>query len=262
MTIKLQIVLFLILPLISFSAFEQNYFSAEFCAMAEATVAKKTISVYSNPATLSQISSLKISTTYTNLFNIEEIKNGNFIIVFPVLHSTFASSLSMLKLPLYKEQTFFISYAKEIKNMSVGINLKHLLLDIETIGSKSNIGIDFGFFYKLNKKIDSGLFIENINSPTIIEKLQPNFKIGFLIKPEKDLCITLDVIKENYYIEPYLGSEIKIFKEFLIRFGIKPFTKIFSCGFGLKISKIDLDYAFISHPVLSYSHIISLTIKK
>lgn len=250
-----------------FASFEKIKVNAKAEALGEAftAVPENISSIYYNPSSLAQISSFKFLGSFACVFDLEEIKKGNFCFAFPIKHKTsLAFSWSFFYLPLYKEQMICFSYAKKlVKNLLTGINFKYFDLSIETIGKTSTIGFDGGILYLLPQRINIGFFMENINQPLIGEKLPLKFGLGFLIKPYEEIFFSCDFrMQRNSNLEMLLGTEFKILKELFLRYGFNVSLKRFSFGVGFKKFNMDLNYACVFHNELFYTHTLSFIITK
>ncbi len=156
-----------------------------------------------------------------------------------------------------------------------------------------NVGIVFGFAYeKIERKIGSSFLISFGTKYTLPRN--PSFKFGFSllnlgtkVKFEKEYFpipfifkagLFYKKLKAPYFVSgefslpfddiPYfsVGLAYSIREIFELRGGFKTsfdagFVSAFRFGFGLKFSKLYLDYAFIPHGVVGFTHHIDLKFK-
>jgi len=166
------------------------------------------------------------------------------------------------------------------EKLSWGISGKFLH---QNIGGYTNFGIgaDLGIRYKLSDKFELGLTILDVTgthlnwSTGFSESKLPSLRIGSAyelpIYEEKismlgalDLEMRFEGVSESAVIsvnpisiDPHIGIEFSMWKHFFPRLGLD--RKDFTAGAGLKISRFQLDYAFVAASI-DLVHRVSLTI--
>ncbi|MBI5475571.1 MAG: hypothetical protein HY964_02400 [Ignavibacteriales bacterium] len=247
--------------------FERNETGARAIAMGGATTANfDTIwSLYTNPAGISGCNNLKIGSAYTpQQFGLSELASGGIVAVSPISFGVVGGAVRYYGFKKYNEFTATFSYGMTVSAIAFGVNLNYYHLSIEQYGSAVALGIDAGILAPLSEKLLTGLFIRNLNSPTIgisKNKLPQSFSIGIGYLPFNSVQIGIDFYKETLF-EPSLrtGVEYWLIDALAIRAGITDNPDQYSGGIGIKVSTIRFDYALTKHPDLGWSHSFSLTI--
>ena len=154
-----------------------------------------------------------------------------------------------------------ISYANRIqKQISLGASLK-LLHERVMNYSGNGRGIDLGILYQPWDVLNIGLAVQNVLQPKVTLRDDPNvyninFKAGLALKTFSNrLTLTADINKlvdEKAYfcagleVSPWEKPASPSLKRVDLRAGFNHFQS-FTCGIGLKIRFLTVDYAFSSH---------------
>jgi hypothetical protein len=85
--------------------------------------------------------------------------------------------------------------------------------------------------------------------------------LGFCYYPVPDLMISFEFFQDMRFDQEYrVGCSYNVISFLTIRAGIEDQLNIYSYGLGIKMNRIDFDYALRNHPVLGISHILTLSI--
>lgn len=165
-----------------------------------------------------------------------------------------------------------LCYSQEItQNILTGINLK-LISQTNEKESGTGMAIDIGGLYRTpSHKASLGLSIQNIG-PKIkfIDKADPlpfNIKLGVTIKPFSWLVLALDNDFPMQSQSSFRGGcEVSVVKALSLRTGYKSrsdfdYSAHFNYGFGIKMDKYQLDYAFGNYGFLGDNHQVAFSIK-
>jgi len=156
-----------------------------------------------------------------------------------------------------------ISYANRVyRHISLGASLK-LINERVMKYSGSGQGIDLGILCKPSDRLSIGLTVQNVLQPKVTLREEPdvyrvNLKGGVAWSiPSERLTLTADINK-LVYEKAYLsaGAEISPWEKISpsslnrvdLRLGINH-LQTFTCGIGLKIKFLSLDYAFNIHRI-------------
>ncbi len=136
------------------------------------------------------------------------------------------------------------------------------------LGSVFGLGVDLGLQASLRERTWMGLFIKNINAPkfgsseseaTALRKIVA----GLGYSPYYGLKSSFEVEKVfGRDVQYRAGLEYAIFEWFTLRAGVSTYPSQLSLGFGVQKSFIKVDYAFVSHPVLTGTHFFTLEFYK
>jgi len=144
------------------------------------------------------------------------------------------------------------------KELSCGINIKMLSQDIDTISEKG-MGVDLGLIYHYAPGHTWGLSLLNAVQPVLgPDRFPLTARAGFShvlftnFTWHGDLE-ALNVFKSEYVSRWYTGFEFNKPDWFFWRLGAN--EQQLSAGFGIVTRQIDIDYAFVYHPLASLQSI-------
>ena len=166
------------------------------------------------------------------------------------------------------------------KNLQWGISAKILH---QNIGGYTNFGVgaDLGLKYELSDRLKFGLTVLDITgthlkwSTGYSESKLPSLRLGSAYtmsvwENKIDMLASGDIEMrfegssesallsiDPISIDPHLGVEFSLWKHFFPRIGLD--RTDFTAGAGLKISRFQLDYAFVASSI-DYVHRVSLTV--
>lgn len=161
-----------------------------------------------------------------------------------------------------------------LEDMDLGVNLRFIYQTIDE-ESAFSVMLDIGAFYPVNDKLALALNIQNVGMGVKFkdesDALPLNIKVGAAYKPIAGLIIATDI--NEYIVDQLLyasvGAEYWI-KEFVaLRAGYKfgydtaslGSTVGLSGGFGVRLGKMGLDYAFAPFGDLGDTHRVTYLIK-
>ncbi len=248
-------------------------------------IADDATAAYWNPAGLTQIEKQEVSSMYTKQF---ELNIGySFLNYAGVFGEKNAFALSWIRLsadnipktgldengrPIIidyfreEDNAVFLSAARRLKeNISLGISIKTISGRIEEVNA-SGFGIDLGILFNLgNKPLKVGLVIKNIGADLKwdtghSDTLPLTTTLGMAYKTiNKKVTVAMDIEKRtNRPLKLRGGAELWLSRDIAIRVGMN--GENLTAGAGLRIGKLSLDYAYMSHD-LGNSHRISLGAK-
>ena len=160
-----------------------------------------------------------------------------------------------------------LSYAWRLRNISFGITAKAIQQKIADATADS-FGVDFGGLYNL-QKITFGLALQNFGPQIGFNEkfnLPTSVKFGFSYKPKENLILLSDLnFPFDYTPNLHVGTEF-VYKGILVlRLGFRTTTidtlgilSAFSAGIGIKIERINFDYAILPYGDLGLTHRISI----
>jgi len=245
-------------------------------------------SIYYNPAGLSKLTKMNLGFSYRILY--QDINYGNLLIGIPI-NNSFVIGAGLISLTINNiekrssdtelpDSTFntsdtaiILSLTKKnlIENFSIGSNLKMISSQLED-KTASTFAIDFGGLYKFNDKLFFGLNLQNIG-PGIkfIEETDPlplslNFGLGYV---DDKFSVGCDINNSLVELKSYLclGLEYWFTKTVALRTGYKSGYDTaglgtgvgLSLGFGLNLTNLKLDIAYVPYGYLGDTAIVSLS---
>jgi competence ComEA-like helix-hairpin-helix protein len=247
------------------AAFEYKESGARAAALAGAytAVADDAEAVWWNPAGLRFCRNIQANTLYSNLYNMEDLKYVNFSMAVPTLVlGTWGIGYSDFGTAAYMEKDVRFSFATGLtEGIYFGTSLKSNRVKIGNDGgSASAFGLDLGVMANVNVRM--ALSVININNPLLgdtSEAIARRFMCGLMVKPYKKITASIDLHKPvEQDLEPRIGLECELNKTLTLRAGTQARPSRFSFGFGFNWSIFSLNYAFMTHTVLSTQHLFGL----
>lgn len=231
---------------------------------------------YWNPAALTQIDEHQFLSMYAPFFEQTSYnfisyvhplgRLGNLGISDVLLHSGgyeevgYAGEVIGTNRSIFKNAVI-ISYANKVyEQISVGASLKLIHQRVMRYSGNGQ-GIDLGILYEPLDELNIGLALQNILQPkvTLIEEpdvYKINLKAGLALSAFSNrLTLTADINKlvdEKAYfsagveVSPWDKPTSSSLKRVDLRAGFNHLQS-FTCGIGLKIKFVSVDYAFSSH---------------
>lgn len=298
--IKILFVLLVLSQKLFAGGFDDLGNSARVVSMGGANIAlaDAPYSIFYNPAGISKINNLSLSSTYSNLYPGITDDNLNYFSLSAVVPweiiGEFGVGGTFLNSKLWKENTFIFSYAREVYDgIAVGGSFKLLRWSAEAAPGESALSylgftFDAGAHYSFSNLIDNadlkvGLALQNITQPSIANngsddaKLPMSVGIGLaFVSRVYNYIIALDLVHYDRVTiiktgAEFLGMKQQVFglsTAFFIRVGYDGILgnddfsqRGINGGFGLNVDNLKIDYGYVYPLVLQNiggSHKISL----
>ncbi|MEJ2543829.1 MAG: hypothetical protein P8Y99_07150 [Calditrichaceae bacterium] len=277
--IFLIMILILLMGIVHAGVFDDRYPSARATAMSNAyvAVANDVWAGYSNPAGLAGLRQYEFGFAIQRPYNMKFFRNGFLGVSIPLpqkygtvglLAETFYVDYNGNQLSV--ENTIGLSHGFYLLNdihssLSIGYNLKYYYWDLGEsvggleLGSAGTFGVDLGLQASIYRRTQVGVYVYNINGPTIgsevAHDLPKRIVIGAAYKPYTGLTTSLAIEKNIGFDTQVMGGfEFFLVDWLAIRAGASTNPSRFSAGFGLQYSGFRLDYSFQTHDVLSETH--------
>ncbi len=222
--------------------------------------------VFFNPGALGFIDKKGFQASLCRLYDLDELSEGEFCVVFPFPRFTLGGALYVFgKENYYQENVVSLAFSYRLKErLCIGSNLKYMRVSFSPeYDPLSAFSIDLGSTYQVNDRFQVGLVGRNLNQPELVrnsDDIPTNFSIGLAVFPFKEVTLLLDLSYEKRYKEQLdLGQEIKLLKNLPLRFGIQTSPARYAFGAGFNFDKLWFDYAYFNHSVLGDTHKISFS---
>lgn len=209
-----------------------------------------------NPAMLSELDKNSVGIVYACPYNIKEIQYnrlaGNY--------KNFGMNVSRLGQIGYEEYVISLSTGFNLtQELSYGLMLKGLYLDLSEYGQTLIPALNFGIVYQF-PKMQFGAVLENMNHPLNSEtdNIPWSIIVGARFQPVSDLSLGLELEKSNHDQNLTLGAEFKPISNLFLRVSTKTNPFIISAGFGFIYKNFLLDYAIKFHTRLKDTSVFSL----
>jgi len=222
-------------------------------------------SPFLNPAGMSQLGRLELTSYYTTLFGLKDLTKSIFsgVISTPVGHvGLFYQSFGG---PLYQESTLGGAWSHAIgSRLMVGGTLRALTLSVKEYGAASTVSVDAGLLVLLPYQMRLGMTAYNINRLKLASRRDesPGVTSIGISRRSQQLRVAFQMDHEPHHgITTRLGQEFHPVEPLAIRAGLTTTPAMVFLGLGVQISRIVADYTLSSHPVLGSSHHISLSVR-
>jgi hypothetical protein len=250
-------------------AFEEKPGSARGLSLAGAisSLSSECSHLLSNPASTGLFSKKEIQLSWSKLYGLDELSQGDLYLTFPLnKRLTLGAGYNIFgKNDYYKENLLIIGFGiKMSEHLSLGTNLKYFQLSFPPpYGDFKTLGLDLGSLYKIDEKVQIGLALKNVNQPELIkdsDEIPFSYSAGISLYPYERVLIAAELYKTKSEKEELrFGQEIKVFHNLALRFGMKTSPACYSLGTGLELENLRFDYGYLSHPVLGGSHKVTLS---
>jgi hypothetical protein len=270
MNIANKLICFLIFSSYSFpafAAFDNCGTSAKALSLGQASVAlgDEASIISTNPGGLGFFKKIGFQASLSRFFDLNELSEKEFYLVYPLKSFSLGGGTYIFgKADYYQETVLTLAWGYKLKDyLSLGSNLKYMRVSFSpTYKALSALGTDFGVIFKFDDKIQFGLAIKNFNQPKLVansDDIPTIFSSGIAVFPYEEVNLTFDFSYDKRYKgQLHFGQEIKLIKNLPLRFGIQTSPSRHAFGVGFNLEKINLDYAYLSHPVLDGTHKVSL----
>ncbi|MCD6087258.1 MAG: hypothetical protein J7K11_04775 [Candidatus Hydrothermae bacterium] len=247
--------------------------SGAFVASAEGLEA-----VHFNPAGLTEISNFEVQTYYKHLYSGLSVGLHNASIavakrwknsVIAFNFQDFGASLKGEYEGRYAEDVLTVTYGYSLsKYLRFGTNFSFYHLQEPRFGGTSSFGVDLGIITSIYKSWQMGVFVQNLNAPSIHGDYDnyrlPRFiAFGMSLKPMRNATTEIAVRKEeNYPARFMIGQELSLFRGMIgLRGGLLSEGELTKFSFGLDFNKapLKITYGMQYDPNLPLTHIIGVS---
>jgi len=242
-------------------------------------VADDANSVVWNPAGLGAVRRPAITINHLDVQTLGLLNYDQFIYAQPFVYRN-AIAASWFRLGTsgqvtflnYTENVYVLTYEQNLQsllpNLSLGLNFK--VLQVQSTNTAAGWGLDLGGRYQILPQVAVGIVGENINVPELdwssgaVDYLPANLRFGVAGYPTNQTVVSFDVDKLLYGSpQVHLGAEQSFFGRILaLRAGASYLANenrfTVAGGLGVRISFLDVAYAYTSHYDLDGNHVLSL----
>jgi hypothetical protein len=251
------------------AAFDNCGTSAKALSLGNACVAlgDEASVISTNPGGLGFFKKIGFQASLSRLFDLDELCEKEFYLVYPFKSFSLGGGTYIFgRANYYQEMVLTLAFGYELKDyLSFGSNLKYMPVSFSpTYKALSAWGTDFGAIFKFDDKAQFGMGIKNFNQPKLLDNsddLPTIFSSGLAVFPYEEVNLVFDFsYDERYKGQFHFGQEIKLIKNLPLRFGIQTSPARYAFGIGFNFEKMNVDYAYLNHPVLGGSHKVSFSL--
>jgi hypothetical protein len=286
-----QLILLLLISAIFTQVSDNAYLSTESSAMVGSNVAEfgSSNSIFNNPAGLSDVENIQLTTGGGNLFGYVWLPSYYFSGIAPIpILGKVAFGFQQLKTKsgratLSTEQTLSMGYGFNLQKdknsqLSFGMVASYIQWDLgksagETgdgeygieLGNVSSVTIDIGFIASLRNKYRCGVYIKNINSGAIGKGmsrtvLPRRINAGITYSPISGLSTSISMERLLGYRDIQIkgGLQYSLNSMVELMMGAQANPNRFGIGAKFKFGNQTIIYSLITHPVLPITQQFSL----
>jgi len=272
---------------------DNSYLTTEFSAMVGSNVAEfgSSNSIFNNPAGLSDVENIQLTTGGGNLFGYTWLPSYYFSGIAPIpILGKVAFGFQQLKTKngkatLSTEQTLSMGYGfnlqkDENSQLSFGMVGSYVQWDLGksagvsgdgsdglNLGILNTVTVDVGFIASLRNKYRCGVYIKNINSGAIgtgmtRTVLPRRLNAGITYSPISELATSISMERLLGYRDIQIKGGLQYSLNSMIDFmmGAQANPNRFGIGAKFKFINQTLTYGLLTHPVLPMTHQLSLSL--
>ena len=224
------------------------------------------VAMKNNPGAFGFFQGTGVNLQYSNRFMLSAVATQNLSVGHQTNSGNVGLFIQQSGFQLFRQVQLGGTYAIQLSDrIGMGVNLNyHSTRFGDIYGKKQNVSAGVGVNYKLNKKVQFGAAVININRAKISdfqdERLPTLFILGgqfllsdqiiWLIDLEKDLAQKLNIKS---------GLEIHANEVFDVRFGVNTYPFQSAFGVGIHLNKFTIDLASIWHAQIGLTPTLGLT---
>ncbi len=258
---KLALITIAIL-LLSECVYCQFYPGAEQISLSNSCTAKEknVFSLFNNVACLQQINKSELGIYYSpSPFGLKELSNAFIAYADSFSFGRLAVGAMYYGFELYNEEKAVLGYANKIYDgLYIGIALNIHTVSIKNYGKDAAFYLNSGLTVNITDRLLWGFSLSNINKATFgseKDQIPSVIKSGLSYNPMENLTFTCAFEKETYYTENIsFGIEYDIIEILSLRSGFSSRIPNYSGGIGIHYSVFNLNYAFVYHSDLGFTH--------
>jgi hypothetical protein len=249
------------------AAFDNCGSSAKTLSLAQASTAlgDEASVISSNPAGLGFFNRAGFQASLSRLFELDELSEKEIYLVYPFDHFSLGAGAYIFgRADYYQETVLALGIGYAFKDyLSFGSNFKYMRVSFSpSYKALWALGMDFGVVSKFDNKVQLGAVVKNFNRPELLDNsddIPTIFSSGTAVFPFEGVTLTFDLSYDKRGKgQLHFGQEVELIKNLPLRFGIQTSPARYSFGVGFNFEKMDVDYAYLNHPVLGGTHKISL----
>lgn len=248
----MQKILLLVLVLSPLCLFAQGPYQigARANGLANSTLAISDVwAVKNNIGAIGELSKTEIGLAYQNKYFLKEFSNQSLAVNYAASKGSFGFYFQQAGFNLYREITTGIGYGMKLSNnFSAGLSLNYHRISFGDIyGAKNSVSASIGLKYKLNKNVEFGTNIANLNRAKITdvedERFPTVFGLGMKYSFSEKAFWTIELEKDVIHpLNIKSGLELKAHEILVLRIGVNtyPFQTAFGAGINFKKWRLDL----------------------
>ena len=221
---------------------------------------KDVFSLFNNVACLQHVNQRELGIYYSpSPFGLKELSNAFIAYTDSFSFGRLAVGAMYYGFELYSEKKIVLGYANNIYDgLSAGIALNLHNVSIKNYGKDFAFYLNGGLSIRITDEIYWGFSLSNVNKATFgkeKDQIPSLIKTGLSYNPIGNLTISFAFKKETDYAEDFsFGIDYDIIEILSLRSGFSSRISKYSGGIGIHYSVFNLNYAFVYHNDLGFTH--------
>ena len=247
---KLLFLGFTLMPLFMFAQVPSQIGARSNGLANSALVLSDVWAVKNNIGAIGELDKTEVGLGYQNKYFLKEFSNQSFVVNYAAKKGSFGMYFQQAGFNLYREISSGIGYGMKLSNnLSAGVSLNLHRISFGDIfyGAKNSMSASVGLKYSLNKNIEFGANVGNLNRAKITdvqdERFPTVFGLGMRYIFSEKAFWTFELEKDIVHpINVKSGLEIKAHDILVLRLGVNtyPFQTAFGAGINFKKWRLDL----------------------
>lgn len=254
------------LPCVSFASGDKVVAGARSLGMGGISVTQKGLwSVYNNQAGLASVRTTTVGVHFANRYLLGGLSDQVIGLAVPVKFGTLGASFYHFGNANYNELKAGLAYARSFgEHFSFGLQLDYWRFSLaEDYGNKTAVTFEAGIQAMLTDDLCLGAQVYNPIRAKISEyadeRIPLEYRLGLSYAISSNFTAAAEVSKEEYFgARAHAGIEYLFGKGLYARAGFISNPSEYTFGFGLKLSKLQIDFATGIHSTLGYSPSVSM----
>jgi hypothetical protein len=215
-----------------------------------------------NPAKLAGRSGLRVDLFFREYYGLKSLYQKALDARLTIGRVPLGTAILFYGNNLYQESDIAVSSALEVKGFRAGFAVHWYRLEISGYGSASAMGLTVSGIYKINRLLNVGYCITNINGPRIgsgREKIPGTMELGIEYLPLTEMGLRLEVCKtDGHSFEYRYGIEYAVTRQASLLCGFNDHTESICMGVSVDVRNVHLSYAADYHLILGLSNTVSM----
>ncbi len=220
---------------------------------------------WNNVAGLASVHKRTGLVTYDRPFGMKGLQTMAMGYVHPLKKGVLGIGISRFGDDLYNVHAFGVAYSRVLETISLGVRLNYQQTGIQEVGIYPTVTCDVGGIATLMPQLTLGATIHTllaVPTTSASEKQIPTvMRLGLGYTPVDKFLLTAEAEKDlDYPVSAKMGVEYEIVKNLFLRTGIHTQPNLYTFGIGIHPKHLHLDYAVRTHPILGFSHQVSVSL--
>lgn len=214
-------------------------------------------SFFYNPAGTAYAENTHAFAAYHSRFDIPGLGNAGVGAVIKTNTVNFGMGFEQFGDELYNEVKGGVSVSKKQGRVSLGLKVCYFQAAIQDLTAKSTILTELGVMADIRDNFRVGFHAYNLTGARLFasQNIPTVLRLGFSYQPSEQISLNAEAEKSTLYnVNVKAGIEYQIRESIFVRSGVNSLTNTFHFGTGMRLRKLQFDYAINTSSVLGLSH--------